>query len=449
MPTVIQNIYTDLLLHNESETTLIALSKADGLFSMKPSVNINRLEIGYNTATTTAGEIAIGYGANVLDIPIIPSFIPRDGIAIGTNATAGINGSIAIGLNSVSLTNSISIGNGATNDDSNAVTIGNTATVAVGGIYGVAVGSVASVSALQGVAVGYTTTVTADHGICIGISSTVQGARSLLLGYNSNSITGVESIGVGYNISIENDNIVVLGSNSDGKGIRSILIGYTNVDTATSDDAIAIGSGITAPAGVNFIAIGTNAGDGGGSIPAFGAADHRILIGPNTVTNASHTITIGNGAETTGTNGIAIGLSSSAGSDAVVVGPASVAAAESVIIGNGNLTGSANSVAIGNNIDTSTGGFTFNGIINVSNVAVAVPANNYFGIHTYDATPDFTVRRGKVELREYTVVTLPSVTNSQAGLSGLIVVTDEVGGRTLATSDGVNWRRVADGAIVS
>lgn len=46
----------------------------------------------------------------------------------------------------------------------------------------------------------------------------------------------------------------------------------------------------------------------------------------------------------------------------------------------------------------------------------------------------------------HTVATLPS---ASAHFNGVIIVTDEVGGRTLATSDGTNWKRVSDGATVS
>jgi hypothetical protein len=46
----------------------------------------------------------------------------------------------------------------------------------------------------------------------------------------------------------------------------------------------------------------------------------------------------------------------------------------------------------------------------------------------------------------FTVATLPS---AAVHFNGVIVVSDETGGRTLATSDGTNWKRVSDGATVS
>ena len=51
-----------------------------------------------------------------------------------------------------------------------------------------------------------------------------------------------------------------------------------------------------------------------------------------------------------------------------------------------------------------------------------------------------------VRLPSYTVATLPTAGNFT---SCLIWVTDEVGGSTMATSDGTNWRRMSNGAIVS
>ena len=46
----------------------------------------------------------------------------------------------------------------------------------------------------------------------------------------------------------------------------------------------------------------------------------------------------------------------------------------------------------------------------------------------------------------YTVATLPTVATYAAGI---IMVSDETGGYTMAFSDGTNWRRVQDRAIVS
>jgi hypothetical protein len=54
---------------------------------------------------------------------------------------------------------------------------------------------------------------------------------------------------------------------------------------------------------------------------------------------------------------------------------------------------------------------------------------------------------GPVRCRSYTVGTLPSA--SSVGAGTMIYVTDEAGGATPAFSDGTNFRRASDRAIVS
>ena len=51
-----------------------------------------------------------------------------------------------------------------------------------------------------------------------------------------------------------------------------------------------------------------------------------------------------------------------------------------------------------------------------------------------------------VRLAEYTVATLPDPVRWK---SGIIIVTDETGGEVPAWSDGTDWRRVTDRAVVS
>tara|TARA_R110002074_G_scaffold121968_1_gene256504 strand:- start:24018 stop:24311 length:294 start_codon:yes stop_codon:yes gene_type:complete len=50
------------------------------------------------------------------------------------------------------------------------------------------------------------------------------------------------------------------------------------------------------------------------------------------------------------------------------------------------------------------------------------------------------------EQSSYTVATLPNATEFEAHT---IYVSDEAGGATIAFSDGTNWRRVQDRAVVS
>ena len=51
-----------------------------------------------------------------------------------------------------------------------------------------------------------------------------------------------------------------------------------------------------------------------------------------------------------------------------------------------------------------------------------------------------------VQAKTYTVLTVPTASSYPRGI---IYVSDETGGATLAFSDGTNWRRVQDRAVVS
>jgi len=83
---------------------------------------------------------------------------------------------------------------------------------------------------------------------------------------------------------------------------------------------------------------------------------------------------------------------------------------------------------------------------------------DYLRVLLYSVLPEFqthatsinalvdlqTAPMGPVILKSYVKAALPA-----AGISGLIIVSDDVGGVTPAFSDGINWRRVADRNIIS
>lgn len=76
---------------------------------------------------------------------------------------------------------------------------------------------------------------------------------------------------------------------------------------------------------------------------------------------------------------------------------------------------------------------------------VADPATGHIGIGT--TTPAVRVDvDGPIRPKAYTVATVPAAT---AGAGQLIYVSDESGGATLAFSDGTDWRRLPDRAIIS
>ena len=75
-------------------------------------------------------------------------------------------------------------------------------------------------------------------------------------------------------------------------------------------------------------------------------------------------------------------------------------------------------------------------------------ANSNLQVHLDDLTEKLNqfLLGDSVILPEYTVATVPAAASND---NGAIIVSDETGGRTIATSDGTNWRRVSDGAIIS
>lgn len=61
------------------------------------------------------------------------------------------------------------------------------------------------------------------------------------------------------------------------------------------------------------------------------------------------------------------------------------------------------------------------------------------------------VKPGPFKIKAYAKADLPPASDWSDGstFSAIVYVTDEVGGAVLAFSDGTNWRRVTDRAIVS
>lgn len=94
---------------------------------------------------------------------------------------------------------------------------------------------------------------------------------------------------------------------------------------------------------------------------------------------------------------------------------------------------------------TNYGGY-FKATTATNNYAIIVPSgggNVGIGTTTPDANAKLDVD-GVIKTKSYVVASLPTVV-----VGGIIYVSDETGGAVLAFSDGVDWRRVTDRAIVS
>ena len=84
--------------------------------------------------------------------------------------------------------------------------------------------------------------------------------------------------------------------------------------------------------------------------------------------------------------------------------------------------------------------------INGSDVRLRVHTNGYIGVNNKEPTAPLHVG-GAVRIGSSSVASLPAP--SALGEGAILFVNDEAGGPTLAFSDGSNWRRVQDRAVVA
>lgn len=86
-----------------------------------------------------------------------------------------------------------------------------------------------------------------------------------------------------------------------------------------------------------------------------------------------------------------------------------------------------------------------NGTMTIDGKVISV-AGNSLTLNSGDTTADNPLIAPILITQDYTVAGVPGASGSK---NGVITVSDEVGGFTLAFSDGTDWRRVQDRAIIS
>jgi hypothetical protein len=79
-------------------------------------------------------------------------------------------------------------------------------------------------------------------------------------------------------------------------------------------------------------------------------------------------------------------------------------------------------------------------------ITVRDGAGTWFSLSSTTATKGMPSFFAPIKMKAYTVAGVPAASSYT---DAAIIVTNEAGGRTIATSDGTNWRRVSDGAIIS
>jgi len=252
------------------------------------------------------------------------------------------------------------------------------------------------------------------------------------------------------------DNTYDIGTTSKKvKNIQAVTLNGTLISSIISGG---VGNNwLVANGGVDF----TNA-------PIASGGDDSIALGEGaTVTNKNNAIAIGTLAEVTQSNGISIGNTAKSGSGiAIGTNVQNNGFNDSITIGKGLSATASNEVQIGVGLTgyltlVTGGALSLNGgsaqFIMPNYPTTGLPSGTKGGM-TYDTTKnnpvvhngaswdDVLVQKGVTPLSNYLVAGVPTAVGNTGSM---IFVTDEVGGSIPAFSDGTNWRRVTDRAIVS
>lgn len=294
----------------------------------------------FASANTGAEAIAIGGGVSAT---AAPQATGQGSVAIGASNGTAINGARASGLLAIAIGGTDTSGAGAAATGNYGVAVGHL-TVA-SSINSLALGNGATASgANNAVAVGTSTTASGADSIAIGDGPTASSTQSIAIGTLAAANTGAEAIAIGSGQS------ATAAPTATAQG--AIAIGASNGSAiagarASGADAIAIGSGDTANAGA--------AASGASSI-AIGAATGGAGF-PGAIASQSDAIAIGRNSSTTGSSGVALGLSTvaSAASTVAVGSQASASGTSAVAYGLSTVASSTQAIAIGRQAQATTG----------------------------------------------------------------------------------------------
>ena len=281
----------------------------------------NSIRMGTGTTLADANK-----QLNAISIGVDAGASATGSTAIGANAKARAEYSVALGDSAVSGDNTI----GAVNGGGGAIAIGRQSMA--NNYNAIAIGMSASVSPAAGVT-------TASDGIAIGSETVVDNYKGIAVGAYSQA-KGRQSTVIANNVQGSNYSTAsgtrsqVYGAETNVSGNNSVAIGDTN--TVASDRTYVMGNNINAPAGTqNSLAFGTRASVGGAS---------SIAMGLDSKTNTDGSIAMGLYSEAGGpiTNGKP-GINATAiGTEAKALGLSAVAMGYRATVENGH-----DSIAIG------------------------------------------------------------------------------------------------------
>ena len=352
-----------------SNNVALGIGTGSGSAAEKLEVN-STVAIGNNAKALTNDSVAIGTTAKSGKVD---KFSGERSVAIGAYSEALGTGGIAIGDSAATTNghNGVAIGVYSKTQNEKAISIGafNKATgaqsIVIAGNYDLKNSDGVSVaSGTRATVIGAETTVSGNNSVAIGDTNTVASARTYALGNNINAAAGTDdSLAFGTRASVQGANTIAVGNTAQaltddsitigrdskaGKvdkfdGKKSIAIGYAS--EAMGSNAIALGSNSATNNGHDAIAMGTYAKTNGEKTISIGAY--------NTAEGAQSIVIAGNYDASTGSNR---STTTAAAKRAIVVGPESHATAEDALaIGNKNTVASARTYAIGNNINVAAG----------------------------------------------------------------------------------------------
>ena len=366
---------------NGSRNIAIGSSAGSGDDTTRLTVN-DTTAIGGNAKALTNQSIAIGRNSQSGKADV---FGGDRSIAIGDTATAMGTTSIAMGANSSTSNghDSIALGTNASTSNQKATAIGSFSaatgrqSLVIANNYGSkGVQPISVASGDRATAIGVETTVSGNNSLAIGDTNTVASARTYAIGNNINAAAGTDdSLVFGTRASVGGNNAIAMGNTATALANGSVAI--SNQSKAKTTYSIALGQGAVAGDdsagalnnGEAAIAIGREASANVYNGIALGKqatvkkdSSDGIAIGSETKVNAYKGTAIGAFSEANGSQALAIGnnkqgqSSVASGERSQVIGVESnVSGQDSTAIGYKNTVASDRTYAIGNNINAAAG----------------------------------------------------------------------------------------------
>jgi hypothetical protein len=259
--------------------------------------------IGKNALAQTENSFAFGDEAKAIGF---------NTYAFGTSAKASGTGSFAFGslgrdsatlaIGRIALASgdySFAIGLGAQATNTSSFAMGQSATAS--GVFGLALGNYSTASGRQASALGANSRAEGNYSTAIS-SGLAQGYSSTAIGYLTKTIgSNAISIGSGYVYSVSGSSYnvystasgsgsVALGNGNNANGSYSMAMGYRNY--VYGDQAIALGSSLTARAYNSLVVGAYNIDNAGYSTFSWTLTDPLFVIGNGTYGTPSNAITV-------------------------------------------------------------------------------------------------------------------------------------------------------------